>query len=70
MVCGVICFSFVVNYVYRWNYGKHSLRRVSMTFLQENSPVKTRDMLIGALLRVPAEAIHRRIIQRSECGGL
>ncbi|MGH9615836.1 MAG: MarR family winged helix-turn-helix transcriptional regulator [Acidobacteriaceae bacterium] len=30
--------------------------------MQENSPVKTKDMLIGALLRVPAEAIHRRII--------
>ncbi len=33
-----------------------------MTFLQENSEVKTRDMLIGALLRVPAQAIQRRII--------
>jgi DNA-binding MarR family transcriptional regulator len=33
-----------------------------MSFLQENSRVKTKDMLIGALLRVPAEAIHRRII--------
>lgn len=33
-----------------------------MSHLQENSPVKTKDMLIGALLRVPAEAIHRRII--------
>lgn len=33
-----------------------------MGFLQEKSPVKTEDMLIGALLRVPAEAIHRRII--------
>src|SRR5215831_3360160 len=34
-----------------------------MSFLQENSPVKTRDMLIGALLRIPSEAIHRRIIR-------
>jgi DNA-binding MarR family transcriptional regulator len=33
-----------------------------MTFLQGNSPIKTKEMLIGALLRVPAEAIHRRII--------
>lgn len=40
-----------------------------MTFLQEDSPVKTRDMLIGALLRVPAEAIHRRIIHKLNVAG-
>jgi DNA-binding MarR family transcriptional regulator len=40
-----------------------------MTFLQENSPVKTKDMLIGALLRVPAEAIHRRIIEDLNAAG-
>ncbi len=40
-----------------------------MTFLQENSPVKTKDMLIGALLRVPAEAIHRRIINDLNAAG-
>jgi len=40
-----------------------------MTFLKENSPVKTRDMLIGALLRVPAEAIHRRIIHDLNAAG-
>jgi DNA-binding MarR family transcriptional regulator len=34
-----------------------------MSFSQENAPLKTRDMLIGALLRAPAEAIHRRIIR-------
>jgi DNA-binding MarR family transcriptional regulator len=34
-----------------------------MTFFEENPPVKTKNMLIGALLRVPAEAIHRRIIR-------
>ena len=28
------------------------------------TPVETRDMLIGALLRVPAEAIQRRIIKQ------
>lgn len=28
-----------------------------------NSEVKTEDMLIGALLRVPSEAIHRRLIR-------
>jgi DNA-binding MarR family transcriptional regulator len=32
-----------------------------------NSKVKTSDMLIGALLRVPAQAIHRRLI--SELNG-
>lgn len=40
-----------------------------MTLLQENSRVKTRDMLIGALLRVPAEAIHRRIIHDLNAAG-
>lgn len=40
-----------------------------MNFLQVNSPVKTRDMLIGALLRVPAEAIHRRIIHDLNAAG-
>lgn len=33
-----------------------------MTFSDEKPMTKTEDMLIGALLRVPAEAIHRRII--------
>src|SRR5271167_181274 len=33
------------------------------------SPVKTRDMLIGALLRVPAQAIHRRIIKELNAAG-
>lgn len=36
---------------------------------QENSPVKTKDMLIGALLRVPTEAIHRRIINDLNAAG-
>lgn len=40
-----------------------------MTLLQENSPVQTKDMLIGALLRVPAEAIHRRIIHELNAAG-
>lgn len=40
-----------------------------MPLLQENSQVKTRDMLIGALLRVPAEAIHRRIIHDLNAAG-
>lgn len=34
-----------------------------MTFSEQVSQVDTRQMLIGALLRVPAEAIHRRIIR-------
>ena len=33
------------------------------------SPVKTKDMLIGALLRVPAQAIHRRIIKELNAAG-
>ena len=40
-----------------------------MSLLRENSPIKTRDMLIGALLRVPAEAIHRRIIDDLNAAG-
>jgi len=40
-----------------------------MGTLQENSLVETRDMLIGALLRVPAEAIHRRIIHDLNAAG-
>lgn len=32
-------------------------------------PIPTRDMLIGALLRVPSEAIHRRIISGLNAAG-
>ena len=32
-------------------------------------PVNSRDMLIGALLRVPAQAIHRRIIKELNAAG-
>jgi len=35
----------------------------------KNRPVKTEDMLIGALLRVPAQAIHRRIIDELNAAG-
>lgn len=34
-----------------------------------SSPVKTEDMLIGALLRVPAQAIHRRLINELNAAG-
>lgn len=34
-----------------------------MILIMGNSQFKSSDMLIGALLRVPAEAIHRRIIR-------
>ena len=40
-----------------------------MAFFEGIPPVKTRDMLIGALLRVPAEAIHRRIIRELNAAG-
>jgi DNA-binding MarR family transcriptional regulator len=42
---------------------------MSMPSLPKTSQVKTRDMLIGALLRVPAEAIHRRIIKELNAAG-
>lgn len=35
----------------------------------KSSPVETRDMLIGALLRVPAQAIHRRLIKELNAAG-
>ncbi len=40
-----------------------------MPLSQKSSPVKTEDMLIGALLRVPAQAIHRRIIKELNAAG-
>ncbi len=40
-----------------------------MGFFEENPQVKTKDMLIGALLRVPAEAIHRRLIHELDQAG-
>lgn len=40
-----------------------------MEIFQENPPVKVKDMLIGALLRVPAEAVHRRIIRELNLAG-
>jgi len=36
---------------------------------QKNPPVKMEDMLIGALLRVPAQAIHQRIIHELNTAG-
>jgi DNA-binding MarR family transcriptional regulator len=42
---------------------------LSITFLPKDSPVKIEDMLIGALLRVPAQAIHRRIITELNAAG-
>ena len=40
-----------------------------MISFQKNSPVAAKDMLIGAMLRVPAEAIHRRIIRDLNAAG-
>src|SRR5512142_2946363 len=34
-----------------------------------SAPVNTKDMLIGALLRIPAQAIHRRIINELNATG-
>ena len=36
---------------------------------QKNSPIATKNMLIGALLRVPAQAIQRRIIKELNAAG-
>ena len=40
-----------------------------MAFFEGSSPAATKDMLIGALLRVPSEAIHRRIIRELNAAG-
>ena len=40
-----------------------------MTIFKKGSSDKTEDILIGALLRVPAQAIHRRIIEKLNEGG-
>lgn len=42
---------------------------MSTRFSPSNLPVKPGDMLIGALLRVPAQAIHRRIIRDLNAAG-
>src|SRR5579863_8118437 len=42
---------------------------MSISSSPKSSPVKTSDMLIGALLRVPAQAIHRRIIGELNAAG-
>lgn len=42
---------------------------VSMPGFPASAPVKTKDMLIGALLRVPAQAIQRRIIAELNAAG-
>lgn len=40
-----------------------------MPAMLEKSPLKVEEMLIGALLRVPAQAIHRRIINDLNASG-
>src|SRR6516225_11165141 len=43
---------------------------MSMSSFEENSAsVTAKDMLIGAMLRVPAEAIHRRIVRDLTAAG-
>src|SRR5579863_8441559 len=49
---------------------KRRLRSMSMSTFEKNSPsVTAQDMLIGAMLRVPAEAIHRRIVRDLNAAG-
>jgi DNA-binding MarR family transcriptional regulator len=48
---------------------KRHLPKMSMPSSVKMSPVKTEDMLIGALLRVPAQAIHRRLINDLNAAG-
>jgi DNA-binding MarR family transcriptional regulator len=59
----------LVNFVYYAKNGKLSLLRMSMPTSRKSSPLKTKDMLIGALLRVPGQAIHRRIVNELNAVG-
>ena len=43
--------------------------KVSMSFSLQQHPAKNGDMLIGALLRVPTEAIFRRIVRELNAEG-
>jgi DNA-binding MarR family transcriptional regulator len=45
------------------------LTDMSIPSTPKSSPLKAKDMLIGALLRVPAHAIHRRIIKELNAAG-
>jgi DNA-binding MarR family transcriptional regulator len=40
-----------------------------MAAKQKKVPLETKDILIGALLRVPAQAIHRRIVEGLNAAG-
>jgi DNA-binding MarR family transcriptional regulator len=60
--------SLAVNSVYLYN-SKRNLLHLSMPSSQKSAPVKTEHLLIGALLRVPAQAIHRRIIKELNAAG-
>ncbi len=42
---------------------------MSIPLSPKSSQLKTKDMLIGALLRVPAQAIHRRIVKELNTAG-
>jgi DNA-binding MarR family transcriptional regulator len=58
----------MINGVYRQASKRHLLE-MSMPLSMKDRPVKNEDMLIGALLRVPAQAIHRRIINELNAAG-
>jgi DNA-binding MarR family transcriptional regulator len=73
-----LTWGFAVSWIIRVSFGKFRLRcyigkrtlpGMSMPFSRKKSPVKTADILIGALLRVPAQAIHRRIIAELNAAG-
>jgi len=42
---------------------------MSMALNSNSFPINAEDMLIGALLRVPAQAIHRRIVKELNAAG-
>src|SRR5215212_9299759 len=63
--CGILQFP-PVNYVY-WTV-VNCIYRMS-TPAPESLPIKTEDMLIGALLRVPAQASQRRLIKELNAAG-
>ena len=59
----------MVNFIYHNSMVNSIYHQMSTTKFPKGGIVKTEDILIGALLRVPAQAIHRRIIQELNAAG-
>src|SRR5262249_58917946 len=65
--CRCISVSFMVKLIYQRIVNQ--IYQMSIHHRQKVASVKTGDMLIGALLRAPAQAIHQRIINELNDAG-